>query len=161
MICIGLIRKFYHCVFCCCVQTGSHSHIRHDWLPSRVWRTKSCDAICWYFTPSIWLISERKLCYKKRIWDINFFLFTHSAFFHVVLLSYVRFVVITTPLQSLKLTCGKILWMSCAVWISTIIVSIGYGAVKWIQWKNLIAIRTNLLISTGFALYLYGVSICR
>lgn len=65
----------------------------------------------------------------RYIYEIFTFLFLHSAFFHMVLVSYVRFVFITNPLKSLKITCKKILLMSFAVWISSAVVSIGYGTV--------------------------------
>ncbi|XP_052692359.1 P2Y purinoceptor 1-like [Crassostrea angulata] len=94
--------------------------------------------------------------YHENIYNIVSFLFIHSAFFHMVLVSYVRFVFITNPLRSLKLTCKTILWMSCVVWISSIIVSIGYGAVIVLLLKNIISVETLGLNALGFALYVGG-----
>eukprot|EP00105_Crassostrea_gigas_P037616 XP_019921764.1 PREDICTED: CX3C chemokine receptor 1-like [Crassostrea gigas] len=94
--------------------------------------------------------------YHENIYDIVSFLFIHSAFFHMVLVSYVRFVFITNPLRSLKLTCKTILWMSCVVWISSIIVSIGYGTVIVLVLKNMISVETLVLNELGFGLYVSG-----
>lgn len=88
-------------------------------------------------------------------WTFSF-LFLHSAFFHMVLVSYVRFVFITNPLRSLILTCKKILLMSCAIWISSIVVSIGYGAFKVLKLMNIISFETAVLAEIGFGLYVSG-----
>ncbi|XP_052691874.1 olfactory receptor 52B6-like [Crassostrea angulata] len=92
----------------------------------------------------------------RHIYGIVTFLFLHSAFFHMVLVSYVRFVFITNPLHSLTLTCKKILWMSFAVWISSIIVSIGYGAFKVLDLMNMISLETAKFTEVGFGLYVCG-----
>nr|XP_034320634.1 olfactory receptor 2Z1-like [Crassostrea gigas] len=88
-------------------------------------------------------------------WTFSFF-FLHSAFFHMVLVSYVRFVFITNPLRSLILTCKKILWMSFAIWICSIVVSIGYGAFKVLKLINIISFETAVLAEIGFRLYVSG-----
>ncbi|XP_052691534.1 olfactory receptor 52B6-like [Crassostrea angulata] len=95
--------------------------------------------------------------YSHRcIYGIFTFLFLHSARFHMVLVSYVRFVFITNPLHSLTLTCKRILWMSFAVWISSVVVSIGYGTVEVLVLKNIISVETLALNELGFALYVDG-----
>ncbi|XP_052692362.1 olfactory receptor 2T1-like [Crassostrea angulata] len=91
-----------------------------------------------------------------RIYGIFTFLFLHSAFFHMVLVSYVRFVFITNPLRSLTLTCKRILWMSLAVRISSIVVSIGYGAVIVLKIMNIISLETADLAEVGFVMYVCG-----
>ncbi|XP_052692364.1 olfactory receptor 52B6-like [Crassostrea angulata] len=90
------------------------------------------------------------------IYGIFTFLFLHSAFFHMVLVSYVRFVFITNPLHSLILTCKKILLKSFAVWISSIVVSIGYGTVIVLMLMNIISLKTAVFADVGFALYVSG-----
>ncbi|XP_052694067.1 olfactory receptor 52B6-like [Crassostrea angulata] len=92
----------------------------------------------------------------RYIYGIVTFLFLHSAFFHMVLVSYVRFVFITNPLHSLTLTCKKILWMSFAIWISSIVVSIGYGAFRVLDLMNIISFETVEFAEVGFALYICG-----
>lgn len=77
----------------------------------------------------------------------------HSAFFHMVLLSYVRFVFITNPLQSLKLTCTRILLLSSVVWISSIVITLGYAVVQGLTLKSKVSIETREWTETGFGLY--------
>ncbi|XP_052692368.1 olfactory receptor 51T1-like [Crassostrea angulata] len=88
-------------------------------------------------------------------WTFSF-LFLHSAFFHMVLVSYVRFVFITNPLRSLILTCKKILWMSFAIWISSIVVSIGYGTFKVLKIMNIKSFKSADFAEVGFGLYICG-----
>lgn len=90
---------------------------------------------------------------QQYVYDIFTFLFLHSAFFHVVLLSYVRFVFITSPLQSLKLTCSRILFLSCVVWISSLVITLGYGVVQGLTLKIMITIETRDWCESVFALY--------
>ncbi|XP_052694069.1 uncharacterized protein LOC128172315 [Crassostrea angulata] len=92
----------------------------------------------------------------EYIYAIFTFLFLHSAFFHMVLVSYVRFVFITKPLKSLKMTCKKILLMSIAVWISSVVVSIGYGTVTVLFLLNMISSETTWFAEVGFMLYVCG-----
>lgn len=93
---------------------------------------------------------------RDSIYGIFTFLCIHSAFFHMVLVSYVRFVFITNPLHSLNLTCKRILLMSLAVWISSIIVSIGYGSVKVLFLMDIISFETVGYAEVGFSLYVSG-----
>ncbi|XP_052694949.1 C-C chemokine receptor type 1-like [Crassostrea angulata] len=90
------------------------------------------------------------------IYEIFTFLFIHSAFFHMVLVSYVRFVFLVNPLHSLKLTCKRILWMSFAIWISSVVVSIGYGTFKVLDLINIISFETAVFAEVGFGLYISG-----
>ncbi|XP_052692361.1 melanocyte-stimulating hormone receptor-like [Crassostrea angulata] len=95
--------------------------------------------------------------YHLYIYEIFTFLFINSAFFHMVLVSYVRFVFIANPLHSLNLTCKRILWMSFAIWISSVVVSIGYGAFKVLDLMNIISFETAVLAEIGFGLYVSGI----
>ncbi|XP_052692615.1 melanocyte-stimulating hormone receptor-like, partial [Crassostrea angulata] len=95
--------------------------------------------------------------YHLYIYEIFTFLFINSAFFHMVLVSYVRFVFIANPLHSLNLTCKRILWMSFAIWISSVVVSIGYGAFKVLELMNIISFETAVLAEIGFGLYVSGI----
>lgn len=88
---------------------------------------------------------------KKDIYAVFTFFSIHSAFFHMVIVSYVRFVMITDPLQSLKLTCSSILFKSCAVWISSVVISLVYGQAHWFT------METMHWIKIGFVLYVCGV----
>ncbi|XP_052692599.1 olfactory receptor 2M7-like [Crassostrea angulata] len=90
------------------------------------------------------------------IYVIFTFLFLHSAFFHMVLVSYVRFVFITNPLRSLNLTCKRILWMSLAVWIISVVVSIGYGTFKVLDLMQMISSETAVSAEVGFVMYVCG-----
>ncbi|XP_052692624.1 olfactory receptor 52B6-like [Crassostrea angulata] len=90
------------------------------------------------------------------IYGIFTFLFIHSAFFHMVLVSHVRFVFITNPLHSLILKCKKILLMSFAVWIGSIVVFIGYGININLSLIDMVSIETAVLAEVGFALYVSG-----
>lgn len=74
----------------------------------------------------------------------------------MVLVSNVRYVFITNPLHSLKLTCKKIMLMSFAIWISSVVVSIGYGTVIVLFLLNMISFETILFTEVGFVLYVCG-----
>lgn len=75
----------------------------------------------------------------------------------MALLSYVRFVFITTPLQSLKLTCTRILLLSCVVWISSIVITLGYAVVQVLTLKSKISVETRDWCEIGFGLYVFRV----
>lgn len=85
------------------------------------------------------------------------FLFIHSAFCHKALPTYVRFVFITNPLQSLKLTCTTILFLSCAVWMSSIAILLGYGVSYFLTLKSVISVETRNWCEIEFALYVAGI----
>lgn len=74
----------------------------------------------------------------------------------MVLVSYVRFVFLVNPLHSLKLTCKRILWMSFAIWISSVVISIGYGTFKVLDLINIISFETAEFAEVGFGLYISG-----
>ncbi|XP_052695829.1 olfactory receptor 2M7-like [Crassostrea angulata] len=93
---------------------------------------------------------------RDAMYAIFTFLCFHSACFHMVLVSYVRFVFITNPLRSLNLTCKRILWMSFAVWISSVVVSIGYGADKVLLLLDVVSLETTVFAEVWFALYVCG-----
>lgn len=93
---------------------------------------------------------------RSIIYGTFTFFCIHSAYFHMVYVSYVRFIFITNPLHSLNLTCKIILLMSLAVWISSIIVSIGYGAVKVLLLMSIISFETTVYAEVGFSLYVSG-----
>ena len=82
------------------------------------------------------------------------FLFMHSANFHITLLSYVRYLFLAKPLQSLEIDNKSILKLSGAIWILSLIVSAGYGGV-------LIVFSDDYTISRRvefmFAMYAVGV----
>lgn len=94
---------------------------------------------------------------SQSIYEIFTFLFIHSAFFHMALLTYVRFVFITNPLQSLKMTCTTILFMSCAVWMSSIAILLGYGVSYFLTLKSVISVETRNWCEIEFALYVAGI----
>ncbi|XP_052694066.1 CX3C chemokine receptor 1-like [Crassostrea angulata] len=94
--------------------------------------------------------------YTGSIYGIFTFLCIHSAFFHMVLVSYVRFVFITNPLHSLNLTCKQILLMSFAIWLSSVVVSIGYGADKVLLLLDVVSFETAVFAEVGFGLYVCG-----
>lgn len=93
----------------------------------------------------------------RYIYETFTFLFIHSAFFHMALLTYVRFVFITNPLQSLKMTCTLTLFMSCAVWMSSIAITLGYGVVQTLTLMSVISVETRDWCEIGFVLYVTGV----
>ncbi|XP_052691530.1 melanocyte-stimulating hormone receptor-like [Crassostrea angulata] len=103
--------------------------------------------------PNEYLLKDNS---RNLMYAIFSFLCIHSACFHMVLVAYVRFVFITNPLRSLNLTCKRILWMSFAVWISSIVVSIGYGIDKVLFLMGIVSFETVFFIEVGFGSYVSG-----
>jgi hypothetical protein len=62
-----------------------------------------------------------------RILETVALLFLHSANFHMVLISYVRYIFVARPMVSMQITCRKILKISCFIWLFSITFSAIYA----------------------------------
>ena len=85
-------------------------------------------------------------------WTFSY-LFIHSANFHMALVSYVRYVFLAKPLESLEIVNKSILKLSGAIWILSLIVSAGYVVGIVFSEDYTISMRVEFM----FAMYVVGV----
>ncbi|XP_056017043.1 melanocyte-stimulating hormone receptor-like [Ostrea edulis] len=94
---------------------------------------------------------------RLRVLEIFSFLFLHSANFHIVLLSYIRYVFIVKPLKSLEITCTKVFKLSVIIWVFSLIISGVYGVRHVLYTTDMISFDLANKTEIGFALYVVGV----
>ncbi|XP_061196053.1 olfactory receptor 51M1-like [Saccostrea echinata] len=68
---------------------------------------------------------------ESSIYHIITMFFLHAADCHIVLFAYVRCSLISSPFESLRITCGKILRISAVLWVLSGIVTFAYGTENW------------------------------
>ncbi|XP_062584763.1 melanocyte-stimulating hormone receptor-like [Saccostrea cucullata] len=84
------------------------------------------------------------------------FLFLHSANFHMVLISYVRYIFIAWPLKSLKVGCRKIIKLSQTIWIFSFAITGIYSLQAILSINNILSESMKNWCELVFALYIGG-----
>ncbi|XP_056001284.1 uncharacterized protein LOC125656214 [Ostrea edulis] len=82
------------------------------------------------------------------------FYFLHSANFHIVLIAYLRYVFITKPLQSVKITTKSVLKMSGGVWFAGILTGSLYCFRIIMELHENITAKNSVLIELIFGIYI-------
>ncbi|XP_062590139.1 melanocortin receptor 5-like isoform X2 [Saccostrea cucullata] len=89
------------------------------------------------------------------VYGIITMFFLHAANFHVVLFAYLRCAFISTPLQSIGITCQKVLKISIVIWIVCGVVTSVYGTIMIFEIKSIIALEDSLFTEIIFWSYTY------
>ncbi|XP_062621847.1 melanocortin receptor 3-like [Saccostrea cucullata] len=94
--------------------------------------------------------------YKEiTIYHIFTLFFLHAANWHIVLLAYVRCALISSPFESLGITCGKVIKISAVLWAFSGVATCAYGTVKIMEIKGIIKYQHTLITEITFASYIY------
>jgi hypothetical protein len=81
------------------------------------------------------------------------FYFLHSANFHIVLIAYLRYLLITNPLQSVQITIKSVLKMSGGVWFAGIITGSLYCLKIMMELHDKITVKYSNLFELVFCIY--------
>ena len=151
LISVGFVGNFFTVIFI----------VRSKALHTPTYLTICCLAVAdelasisryFYLIPnSFQLLVVRSTRY--HLYSTFSFLFIHSAHCHITLLSYVRYLFLAKPLQSLEFDNKSILKLSGAIWILSLIVSVGYGVGAVFSEDYTISRRVEFM----FAMYVVGV----
>ncbi|XP_056001312.1 allatostatin-A receptor-like [Ostrea edulis] len=81
------------------------------------------------------------------------FYFLHGANFHIVLIAYLRYVFITKPLQSVKITTKSVLKMSGGVWFAGILTGSLYCLMILLEMHDNITAKDGSVLEMIFCIY--------
>jgi hypothetical protein len=90
---------------------------------------------------------------RRYVFGIFSFMFLHSANFHMVLLSYVRYKFIVKPLRSLAITCRKVIKLSAFIWMLSLIVSGAYAVKQFLALNGELSYYEIVNTEIGFGTY--------
>jgi hypothetical protein len=93
---------------------------------------------------------------RRYVLGIFTLMFLHSANFHMVLLSYIRYKFIAKPLRSLTITCLKVIKLSAFIWILSLIVSGTYAMIQILVLNGKLSFYVGLYAEIGFASFTAG-----
>jgi hypothetical protein len=90
------------------------------------------------------------------VYKIFSFMFLHSAIFHMVLLSYIRYKFIAEPLRSLTITCLKVIKLSAFIWMLSLIACGAYAVKQILVLNGNLSVNVEVNTEIGFASYTIG-----
>ncbi|XP_062594261.1 melanocyte-stimulating hormone receptor-like [Saccostrea cucullata] len=93
---------------------------------------------------------------RQSVVYVFIFLFLHSANFHMVLISYIRYLFITRPFKSLKVDCRKIIQLSQIIWIFSFTMTGIYSVQAILSINNILSESMKNWSELVFSVYIGG-----
>ncbi|XP_061195732.1 melanocyte-stimulating hormone receptor-like [Saccostrea echinata] len=89
------------------------------------------------------------------IYIIIVIFFLHAANLHIVLFAYLRCELISSPLQSVEITCRKVLRISIVIWVLSAAMAFAYGTVITLELTNIVTHVNSFLTDFVLLSYIY------